>query len=61
VKVQVAFYIPADLPKDAVAKVYFYNPARYLPIFIDDMTVDYISLKDEADYKKIEGVVLPAH
>ncbi|MCX6281710.1 MAG: hypothetical protein NTU51_07095 [Bacteroidetes bacterium] len=61
VRVQVAFYVPGGLPKDAVAKVYFYNPAKYLPIFIDDMKVDYISLKDEAEYKKIEGVVLPAH
>ncbi|MEI7489863.1 MAG: hypothetical protein WCK92_00550 [Bacteroidota bacterium] len=61
VKVQVAFYVPAGLPREAVSKVYFYNPARYLPIFIDDMKVDYISLKDEADYRKIEGVVLPAH
>ena len=61
VKVQVAFYVPSDLPKDAIAKVYFFNPAKYLPIFIDDIKVDYISLKDEAEYKKIEGVVLPAH
>ena len=61
VRVQVAFYVPPDLPKDAIAKVYFFNPAQYLPIFIDDMKVEYISLKDEADYKKIEGVVLPAH
>jgi len=61
VRVQVAFYVPPGLPRDAIAKVYFFNPAKYLPIFIDDMEVDYISLKDEAEYKKIEGVVLPAH
>jgi hypothetical protein len=58
-KVQAAFYVPAGLPPSAIAKVYFYNPAKYLPVFIDDMKVDYLSMKDEADYRKIEGVVLP--
>ncbi len=61
VKVQVAFYVPAGLPKESIIKVYFFNPAKYLPVFIDDMTVDYISLKNKADYWKIEGIVLPAH
>jgi len=61
VKVQVAFYAPSNLPDSSIVKVYFFNPAKYLPIFIDDMKVDYISLKDEAEYKKIEGVVLPVH
>ena len=56
---QAAFYVPAGLPPSAIAKVYFYNPAKYLPVFIDDMKVDYLSMKDEADYRKIEGVVLP--
>ncbi|MCX6240829.1 MAG: hypothetical protein NTX43_03340 [Bacteroidetes bacterium] len=61
VKVEVAYYVPSGLPKDAIAKVYFFNPAKYLPIFIDDMKVDYISLKNITDYRRIEGIVLPAH
>jgi hypothetical protein len=60
VKVQVAFYVPADLPASGIAKVYFYNPDKYLPLFIDDMKVEYISMKDEPAFRKIEGVVLPS-
>jgi hypothetical protein len=60
-QVQVAFYVPQDLPGTALAKVYFYNPAKYLPVFIDDMKIDFFSMKDEADYRRIEGVVLPTH
>jgi hypothetical protein len=57
--VQAAFYVPPGLPAAAIAKIYFYNPAKYLPVFIDDMKVDFISMKDEADFRRIEGVVLP--
>lgn len=61
VKVLVAFYVPADLPVEGIAKIYFYNPDKYLPLFIDDIKVEYLSMKEEADYRKIEGVVLPVH
>jgi len=61
VKVQVAFYVPPDLPAEGIAKIYFFNPDKYLPLFIDDMKVEYLSMKEDADYRKIEGVVLPVH
>ena len=56
---EVAFYVPADLPVDGVVKVYFFNPSALYEFYVDDLTIDFISLKEEPDFRKIEGVLLP--
>jgi hypothetical protein len=55
-----AFYVPENLPGKASIKIYFFNPSSQRAFFIDDLKVDFISLKDEPEFKKIEGVILPA-
>jgi len=57
--VEAAFYVPVNMPANGVAKVYFYNPSALYKLYIDDITIDFISLKDEPDYRKIEGVIMP--
>jgi hypothetical protein len=57
--VSVAFYVPANFPDQGTVKVYFYNPSPLYNFYIDDLNIDFISLKEEADYRKIEGVLLP--
>lgn len=54
-----AFYVPGDLPEKSSARIYFFNPSTITPLYIDDLKIDFISLKDEPDYMKIEGVILP--
>jgi len=54
-----AFYVPRNLPEKSSVKIYFFDPSPFIPLFIDDLKIDFISLKDEPDYKKIEGVILP--
>ena len=58
-KIEVAYYVPRALPVNAFAKIYFFNPSKFYPLYIDDMKIDFISLKDEPDYLKIEGIRLP--
>jgi hypothetical protein len=58
-KIEVAWYVPRNLPPDGAAKVYFYNPSPLYKLYIDDLIIDFISLKDEAEYRKIEGALLP--
>ncbi len=58
-EIQVAFYVPRNLPAIGAAKVYFYNPSPLYKLYVDDLIIDFISLKDEPDYRKIEGVLLP--
>jgi hypothetical protein len=60
IKVEAAFYIPRDIPSNSIIKVYFYNNIGSAPLFIDDMRIDYLSLKDEVQYTRIEGIRLPA-
>lgn len=57
--VETAFYVPEDLPSHAVVKVYFFNPSALYVLYVDDLVIDFISLKDEPDYRKIEGILLP--
>lgn len=57
--IEVAFYIPPDLPENGTVKVYFFNPSVLYPLYIDDLTIDFISLKDEPAYRKIESILLP--
>ncbi|MFZ4564332.1 MAG: hypothetical protein ACOYNU_13215 [Bacteroidales bacterium] len=58
-KVEIAWYVPGTLPLKGTAKIYFYNPSPLYKLYVDDLTIDFISLKDEPDYQKIEGVLLP--
>jgi hypothetical protein len=57
--VEAAFYVPADLPADGAVKVYFFNPSPIYKLYVDDLQVDLLSLKDEPDSRKVEGILLP--
>lgn len=58
-KVETAFYVPSDLPEHGNVKIYFYLPSGSVPLFIDDMNIDFLSVKDEQIYRKLEGVLIP--
>jgi hypothetical protein len=57
--VEAAFYVPRDIPENSIAKIYFFNNAGSAPLFIDDMKIDFLSLKDEQQYTFMEGIKLP--
>ena len=57
--IEEAIYVPGDLPAGSTVKIYFYNPSAFIPLYIDDLKIDFISLREEPDYMKIEGVILP--
>ena len=57
--VEVAFYVPRNMPDSGSVKIYFYNPAPIYKLYVDDLKIDFISLKNEPDYMKIEGALLP--
>jgi hypothetical protein len=59
VKVEYAIYVPRDFPENTFVKIYFYNPSASVPVFIDDLKIDFLSLKDEPDWRSIEGVRIP--
>lgn len=59
VKIEYAVYIPRTFPENTFVKVYFYNPSSSVPLFIDDLKIDFLSLKDDVDYRSIEGVRIP--
>jgi hypothetical protein len=59
-KIETAFYVPHDLLEKANVKIYFYLPQKSVPLFIDDMTIDFLSIKDEQIYSRLEGVLIPA-
>lgn len=58
-KIAVAFYVPVNLPAGSSAKIYFFNPSALYKLYVDDLRIDFISLKDDPAYRKIEGVLLP--
>jgi hypothetical protein len=58
-RLEAAFYVLRDIPENSVAKIYFFNNTRSVPLFIDDMTIDFLSLKDEVQYTRMEGIQLP--
>jgi hypothetical protein len=60
-KIETAFYVPRDLTEKANVKIYFYLPQGSVPLFIDDMTIDFLSIKDDPIYRKLEGVLIPTH
>jgi hypothetical protein len=57
--VEAAFYVPRDIPENSIAKIYFFNNAGSVPLFIDDIKIDFLSLKDEQQYTFMEGIKLP--
>jgi hypothetical protein len=57
--IEAAFYVPRYLPENATVKVYFYNPSRQHDLFIDDLEIKFLSMKDDPAYQKVEGVLLP--
>jgi hypothetical protein len=57
--VEAAFYVSRDIPDNSIAKIYFFNNAGSAPLFIDDMKIDFLSLKDEMRYTFMEGVQSP--
>jgi hypothetical protein len=58
-KVEAAFYVPRDIPENSIAKIYFFNNTGSVPLFIDDLTIEFISLKDEIQYTRMDGIQLP--
>ena len=57
--VEAAFYVPRKLPENSIAKIYFFNNTGSVPLFIDDLTIDFLSLKDEIQYTSMEGIQMP--
>jgi len=57
--IEVAFYVRRDIPENSIAKIYFYNNIGSAPLFIDDMSIEFISLKDEKQYTWMEGFQFP--
>jgi hypothetical protein len=57
--VEAAFYILRDIPENSIAKIYFYNNKGSAPLFVDDLKIDFLSLKDEQQYTYMEGIHLP--
>jgi hypothetical protein len=57
--VSVAFYVPADLPDGATMKTYFFNPSPIYDFYIDDLEVVFLSMQDNPEYLKIDGILAP--
>ena len=58
-KVEFAVYVPDNLPRNATVKVYFYHNPGSGNLCIDDMKVDFLSLRDDYDNRHIEGIPVP--
>ncbi|MEI7526984.1 MAG: hypothetical protein WCJ95_21730, partial [Mariniphaga sp.] len=58
-RIEVAYYVPQNLPEHGAVKIYFYNPSPYYKLYTDDLQIDFLSLKNEPDYLKMEGVNSP--
>jgi len=54
--VEAAFYVPRDIPENSIVKIYFFNNTGSAPLFIDDLKIDFLSLKDEKQYTRMEGI-----
>jgi hypothetical protein len=57
--VEAAFYVPRDIPENSIAKIYFFNNTGSVPLYIDDLTINFLSLKDEIQYTRMEGIQIP--
>ncbi|MEI6900668.1 MAG: 6-pyruvoyl-tetrahydropterin synthase-related protein, partial [Bacteroidota bacterium] len=60
VKIVTAFYIPPDIGEDCSVKLYFFLPPGGASLYIDDMQIDFLSLKEKHEFSKLEGVLNPA-
>ncbi len=58
-KVEAGVYLPKGLPTGSRIKVYFYNPEGNAPLYIDDIRVDFLTLKDTEEYRHIESAGYP--
>jgi hypothetical protein len=58
-RVEAAFYVLRDIPVNSIAKIYFFNNSGSAPLFIDDLSIDFLSLKDEVQYTRMEGTQFP--
>ncbi len=58
-RIEAAVYVPRELPAGGKVKVYFFNPSAIYTLYTDNLTIDFLSLKDEPDFRKIEGTKLP--
>jgi len=56
--IECAFYLPKDMPGNTLMRLYFFHPRGTPATYIDDMTIGFISMKEEQEYMKIEGVLL---
>jgi hypothetical protein len=56
--VEVAFYVPENLPDNGIAKIYFFNPSPLYRLYVDDLEIEFISMKEDAEYRKIDGVLM---
>ena len=39
--VEVAFYVPRNLPANSTVKIYFFNPSPYNNLYADDLQIDF--------------------
>jgi len=58
-KLEFAMYVPEDLPENAIVKVYFYHTPERGALYIDDLRVDFLSLREDNEDKHIEGISVP--
>ncbi len=58
-RVEAAFYVSRNIPENSIAKIYFFSNTGSAPLFIDDLTIDFLSLKDDIQYTRMEGIQLP--
>ncbi|HTX87865.1 MAG TPA: hypothetical protein VMC08_02665, partial [Bacteroidales bacterium] len=58
-RVETAVYLPANLPPGSRAKIYFYNPSANSPLYIDDMRIDFLTLKNTEEFRHLENVAIP--
>jgi hypothetical protein len=58
-KVEAAFYVLRNIPLNSYTKIYLFNNSLSVPLFVDDLKIDYFSLKDEVDFTMMEGIQMP--
>jgi hypothetical protein len=57
-QVEAAVYVPALPREKARVRIYFYNPSGE-PVFLDDMRIAFLSLKEDREYREIEEILVP--
>lgn len=57
--IEFALYVPVNLPADACVKIYFYHNPGSGTLFVDDLKVDFLSLRDDEVNRHIEGISVP--